>query len=300
MAAMPARPFPQAVAPLPAAVSGERFVFDGISCYAAGQGRPLLLIHTVNAAASAAEIAPLYEHYRATRTVFAIDLPGYGFSDRSDRAYTPRLMTDALHAVNAQIAQRCGAGPVDALAASLSCEFLARAANEQPARWGRLALVSPTGFNRLPPRRGAAGSTLGQAWLHRLLSRPMWAQALFNGLTRPGVIRYFLERTWGAKSIDEALWAYCVQTTRQPGARFAPLHFLAANLFSADAFSLYEALHPPVWMSHGVRGDFTDYRAQSLLQNKAHWRFTEFQTGALPYFEVPPQFLAAFDSFLLA
>lgn len=88
---------------LPAAVSGGRFVFASragpLSAYAAGQGPPLLLIHSINAAASAAEVRPLHEHYRATRTVFSIDLPGYGFSDRSERDYTPRLMTDAVHAV---------------------------------------------------------------------------------------------------------------------------------------------------------------------------------------------------------
>ena len=50
------------------------------------QGPPLLLVHSVNAAASAAEVRPLHEHYRATRTVLSLDLPGYGFSDRSDRA----------------------------------------------------------------------------------------------------------------------------------------------------------------------------------------------------------------------
>ena len=123
---------------LPPALGGERFEFESpagrLSCYAAGQGAPLLLVHSVNAAASAAEVRPLYEHWQAARTVFAVDLPGYGLSDRSDRAYTPRLMTDALHATLEQIQQRCGKAPVDALAVSLGCEFLARAAVEAPAR----------------------------------------------------------------------------------------------------------------------------------------------------------------------
>jgi hypothetical protein len=83
--------------PLGAAVSGERFEFGGLSAYVAGRGAPLLLVHSVNAAASAAEVRPLFEHYSATRTVFAIDLPGFGHSRRADIAYTPRLMTDALH-----------------------------------------------------------------------------------------------------------------------------------------------------------------------------------------------------------
>jgi pimeloyl-ACP methyl ester carboxylesterase len=283
---------------LPPAVSGERFEFEGISCYVAGEGAPLLLVHSVNAAASAAEVAPIYERYRATRTVFAIDLPGYGFSDRSDRAYTPRLMTDALHALRKQIAKRCGVVAVDALAVSLSCEFLARAAVEQPAHWGRLALVSPTGFQGQKPQRGVPGSTRAMPWLHRAVSAPLWSQALFNGLTKPGVVRYFLNRTWGSRDIDEATWAYAVKTAAQSGGRFAPLHFLSGSMFSRDAFSLYEALTQPVWMCHGVRGDFTDYRAQHLLAGRSNWRITQLQTGALPYFEVPGPFFAALDKLL--
>jgi hypothetical protein len=110
---------------LPAALGGNRFEFASpagrLSVYVQGQGAPLLLIHRINAAASAAEVRPIHEHYLATRTVFSVDRPGYGFSDRSDRDCTPRLMTDAVHAVTAHIAVRCGPAPIDALAVSLSC-----------------------------------------------------------------------------------------------------------------------------------------------------------------------------------
>jgi hypothetical protein len=287
---------------LPHALSGERFEFEGaagrVSAYVDGSGPPLLLVHSVNAAASAAEVRPLHERYRATRTVFSLDLPGFGFSDRSDRAYTPRLMTDALHMTCGQIRRRCGDAPIDALAASTGCEFLARAAVESPAAFRRIALVSPTGFAGRRQRRAAPGSTYGMPWLHRALRGPGWGGALFRGLTRPGVIRYFLERTWGSKAIDEALWRYDVLTTRQPGAEHAPLHFLSAGLFSADMHTVYEALAMPVWMSHGVRGDFTDYRGKALVEGRPNWSFSVFPTGALPYFEVPDEFFAAYDRFL--
>jgi pimeloyl-ACP methyl ester carboxylesterase len=287
---------------LPHALSGERFEFDSIagkiSCYVDGSGPPLMLVHTVNAAASAAEVRPLNDYYRQRRTVFSIDLPGYGFSDRSDRAYTPRLMTDALHALVKQIHQRCGIQPIDALAASLSCEFLARAAMESPAAFARLALVSPTGFNGKSPRRKAVGETLYLPRLHQFLTGPGWGGSIFRGLTHPRVIHYFLRRTWGSDHIDEALWAYNVISTRQPGAEYAPLCFLSAAMFSADIHHVYEALKLPVWMSHGVRGDFTDYRGKTIVDSKPNWSFTVFQTGALPYFEVPAAFNAALDVFL--
>ncbi len=282
------------------ALDAERFSFEGLNVYVAGLGPPLLLVHSINATGSAAEVRPLFEHYRATRTVFAIDLPGYGCSERKDRDYSPRLMTDALHAVARQIRSRCGPGPLDAMALSLSCEFLARAAVEQPANWGRLALVSPTGFMGLKPRRGPPGSTRGMPWLYRTLSAPLWAASLFRGLTKPGVVRYFLERTWGGKAIDEAMCSYAVITAAQPGARYAPLHFLAGNLFSADIHTVYEALTQPVWASHGVRGDFTDYRGLRIVSSRPNWQIQVFQTGALPYFEVPVAFNAAMDGFLAA
>lgn len=292
-------------AALPAAVSGERFECatpqtGRLSAYVAGQGAPLLLVHSINAAASAAEMRPLHEHYRATRTVFSVDLPGFGCSERSDRAYTPRLMTDALHAIAAQVRARCGPAPMDALAVSLSCEYLARAAAEAPQDYRSVALVSPTGFRGLRPWRGAPGSTRGKPWLYKALRGPGagWGGALFRGLTRPGVIRYFLRRTWGSNDIDEILWAHDVVSARADGAHHAPLHFLSAQLFSADIHTVYEQLALPVWMSHGVRGDFTDYRGKRIVQDRPNWQFSVFPTGALPYFEVPDEFCAAYDRFL--
>lgn len=289
---------------LPAAVSGQRIEFSSragrLCAYVAGQGPALLLVHSVNAAASAAEMRPLHEHYAATHTVFSVDLPGYGSSDRSDRDYTPRLMTDALHAVVEQMFMRCGPEPIDALALSLSAEYLVRAAVELPDRFRSLALVSPTGFSGTKSWRAPPGTTRGLPWLYRALRGPGagWGGALFRGLTRPGVIRYFLRRTWGSRDIDEALWRYGVLTTRQPGAEHAPLHFLSAGLFSADIHTLYQQLAMPVWMSHGVRGDFTDYRSKTIVEGRPNWHFSVFPTGALPYFEVPERFCEVYDGFL--
>jgi pimeloyl-ACP methyl ester carboxylesterase len=287
---------------LPPALPGQRIEFPGpglLSSYVDGPpGRPLLLVHTVNAAASAAEVRPLYEHFRQRRPVFAVDLPGFGFSERSDRRYTPRIMTDALHAAVAMVRDRCGPEPIDALAVSLSCEFLARAAVEAPEQYRRLALVSPTGFRGRTVWRGPPGSTRRVAWLHWLLTGPGWGEAAFRGLTRPGLIRYFLQRTWGSKAIDETLWAYDVLTARQPGAQHAPLDFLSAGLFSADIHTIYDAIRHPVFMCHGVRGDFTDYRGAGFVTGRPNWRLTVYDSGALPYFEHERLFVADYEAFL--
>ena len=276
---------------------GRVHLYSAVPAPGGPQLSPLLLIHSVNAAASAAEVAPLFRYYSARRPVVALELPGFGFSERSDRLYTPRLMTDAIHAVLAHMAQTLGPVQVDVLAVSLSGEFAARAAVEAPGRIGRLALVSPTGLMGLRRRRSAPGSTAYKAGVHAFVSKPWWSQALFNALTRPAVVRYFLRRTWGSDTIDPHLWPYCVQSARQEGARFAPLCFLSMAMFSQDIHTVYDALACPVWASLATRGDFTDYRGLSLLQNAHRWKVHTVPGGALPYFEDMPGFAARLDAF---
>ena len=258
---------------------------------------PLLLVHSVNAAGSSAEMAPLFQHYRRDRVVYSIDLPGFGFSDRSERGYSPQLMTDALIAVLAHLRSSLGVQAVDVAGLSLAGEFVARAQCQKPDWVRRVALISPTGFSRSKRRYGPPGSTLSVPWLYRLFTWPGWSQGIYKTLTRPGVIRYFLQRSWGSKQIDEALWRYDVITTRQLGARHAPLVFVSAGLFSADINTLYESMRCPVWVSMATRGDFTDYQGRSTLADRPNWQFHTVVGGALPYFEDLGTFTAQLDPF---
>lgn len=259
---------------------------------------PLLLIHTINAAAGAHEVRPLYEHYRQTRPIYALDLPGYGFSERSDRDYTPRLMTDAIHSIVAEIQTIHGNVGIDALAVSTSCEFLARAANEIPRNYRSLALVAPTGFSRMYPYKGEELSNRGMPGFLKFLKLPLLGEALFNLLTCRKSVRFFLQKTWGSKQIDKTMYEYSWQTARQPGARFAPFYFLSGYLFSQDINAIYEDLSVPVWMSHGVRGDFTNYCWKETLKGNSNWNFSVFETGALSYYEVLNDFCQKYDAFL--
>ena len=93
-------------------------------------------------------------------------------------------------------------------------------------------------------------------WLHGLLSIPLWKRGFFSALTSRASIRFFLQKTWGAKEIDEGLLEYDYITTHQHGAENAPYYFVSGYLFSTDAMKLYQNLSMPVWMAHGVRGDF--------------------------------------------
>lgn len=290
--------------PLPAALTGSRREFDSaagrLSYYVAGQGAPLLLIHSVNAAASSYEVRPLFEHYAATRRVYALDLPGFGFSVRDTGAYTPRRYTNAILAMVGEIQREQGPDAIDALALSLGAEFLARAAAEAPARFRTIALVSPTGFGERHPANQAPGQPSGSPLTRSLLDRPLWGRALFDLLNSGPSARWFLEKTFGSKQIDEGLAHYDYLTSHQPNAQHAPFAFIAGLLFSADIRRVYESLTLPVWLAHGTRGDFTDYRHANHVAAKPHWRTQIFPTGALPHFERGAEVFQAYDAFLAA
>lgn len=273
-------------------VDGVRFVLYAREL---GSRDPILLIHSVNAAASAYEVRPLYEGLPVDRSVYALDLPGYGRSDRLRMAYTPELMTSAIATATQWVQERHHDAPIDALALSLSCEFLARAAVGERSTFRTVAFVAATG---LEGRWGRAGDTLSKPIVRSIVTAPCWSGGLFRALTRPGVIRFFLRKTWGRKSIDEGLQAYCELTTRVHGAEHAPLAFLSGDLFSADASTLFESLELPVWSAYGVRGDFADYGASESLRMSPHWRMQRFETGALPHFEIPDEFIGSYAAFL--
>ena len=94
-----------------------------------GSGRPILLVHGIDAAASAYEVRPFFLHWRGQRPVFAVDLPGFGFSDRRDHVYSPSLYTFAIMYLIEAITAGTRWSSADVVALSSSSEFAARAAN---------------------------------------------------------------------------------------------------------------------------------------------------------------------------
>lgn len=287
---------------LPPALAGEQREISGrtgrLTYYVAGQGAPLLLIHSINAAASAYEVKPLYEHYRTSRRVYALDLPGFGLSDRSAREYTPRLYVDAILDVLDDIRRETGADSVDALAVSLGSEFLARAAMEHPHRFDTVALVAPTGLRTNDQLNGPADSVRGNPAVRNVFDFPLWSRPFYDLLTSRASMRYFLAKTFGSNDFDRGLLEYGYLCAHQPGAQNAPYAFVSGMLFSADISRVYQSLTMPVYAAHGVRGDFTDYGGLAPLADRQGWQVQVFDTGAMPYFELPEQFIAGYDAFL--
>ncbi len=204
-----------------------------------GEGPAVVLLHSINAAASSYEMRPLFEALRGRRRVFALDLPGFGRSQRGARAYTPALYAEAIERFIIDVASPQGQ-PVDLVALSLSSEFAALAANRSPALFRALTLLSPTGLGK--PR--ASGGAARGIFCGALGVGPV-ASGIFRLLHTEGSIRYFLAKSFVGRP-DEGLVRYALQTAAVPEAQHAPVAFVRGDLFDADAFgSLYSPLKVP-------------------------------------------------------
>lgn len=252
-------------------------------------GEPLLLLHSINAAPSAFEMKPLFDHYRATRRVYALELPGFGFSERSNRVYSPELYADVIRAFLEQVV----GAPADIVAYSLSSEFAARAALLAPTTVRRLVLLSPTGFSK---RRLPSAET-GKR-LHRVFSLPGFGQALYALVTTRPSVRYFMKLSFVTTPPKELI-DYAYATAHQPGARFAPFYFLSGQLFTQDPVELlYAKLEQQVLVIHDRDANVSFESLPALADRKSNWQVTRVEpTLGMPQWEQPQKTIAAIDAF---
>jgi pimeloyl-ACP methyl ester carboxylesterase len=261
-----------------------------------GTGRPLVLIHSINAAASAYEMRPIFEHYRGTRPVYALDLPGFGFSERANRVYTPQLFTDAIIDF---MTEKVGA-PADVIALSLGSEFAARAALQKPALFNTLALISPSGFADRKMERGSqeiSGSVFSNI-AYRLFTFPLWSQAFYDLLATRRSIHYFLKQSFEGQ-VDAGLAAWDYATTHQPGARNAPFYFVSGKLFDRHIRqNVYEKLTLPVLVIHDLDAFVRFDTLPDVVARHQNWRVAKVvPTRGLPQFEKIAETAAALEHF---
>jgi pimeloyl-ACP methyl ester carboxylesterase len=294
-------------ADLPPAIDAERRTFvdrsaGGLSYYVdrAARGRPLVLIHSINAAASAYEMRPLFSHYRAQRLTYALELPGFGFSDRTNREYSPQLYKQAILALlETQIKENTSA---DVVALSLGCEFAAAAAKERPDLVNSLTLISPSGLTareRKQASQRALQSNLSDI-AYRVFSFPLWAQAFYDLLGSRPSISFFLRQSFEGP-VPQDLIEYDDKTAHRPGARFAPLYFVSGKLFRPDIREeVYEQLPVPVLVLYDYDQFVGFDELPSVLERNSNWQAVQVvPTRGLPHWEKLGDTTTALDAFWL-
>jgi pimeloyl-ACP methyl ester carboxylesterase len=269
--------------PMTGALDGDLKTFKSrageLAYYAHGHTKrgaaPLVFVHSINAAASSFEMKPLYDHYSRERRVYALDLPGYGFSERSDRAYSPELMRLAITEF---IEHELKGGPADVVALSLGCEFVTLAAQAAPKLFRSLSFISPTGMSadNTDSRRNDG--------LHNFLRMSFWSRPLYDLLTSRPSMRFFLQQSQ-KRPVNRALVNYAYVTSHQPNAEWAPFHFLAGKLWTPTIFDSYDALSQPCLLIYG-RDPFVRYDRVDALRAKPNWKVISFENaGTLTHWD---------------
>lgn len=274
--------------PLQAAIEAERHVIatsdaGAISYYedTSGDGRPLVLLHGIHAAASAFEMRTLFYEFRGERPVYALDMPGYGFSQRGGMRYTPDVYVHAIEHLLRHIAIESPDGRADIVALSLTSEYAARVAAELPELVHSLVLISPTGFERIKP--GAERAEPPEI----IKSVARAGGELFYDLlvTRPS-LQHYLRKSF-AGSVDRALLEYAHATSHQPGAQYAPLAFVSGALFPhGDPKQVYANVHAPVLVLYDEDPYSTFGALRPFMLNHPNYRAGRIShTRGLPHIE---------------
>jgi pimeloyl-ACP methyl ester carboxylesterase len=285
--------------PLPAPVPGVPLDVETaagrVAGYRLGEGRTVLLLHSFNAAGAGVELASLASRLAEHRRVVLVDWLGFGTSDRPDAPYGWALYEDQLERIRLAVLGP-GETAVDVVALSLPGQYVVVSAAEHPERFGRIVLISPTGFGRF---KGSAGRT--SRILYRSLRLTGIGRLLFAVLARRRVIRWFLRQTFAdPERVPPGYERYCWRTCQQPGAFRAPLAFVAGLLNDPRAEAAYGGLANPTLLVFGDHPRFTDPAAADALvaANEHLARVTIEQAGDLPQMEQPDSTSAVVEGFL--
>jgi pimeloyl-ACP methyl ester carboxylesterase len=266
-----------------------------VAGYRLGEGRTVLLLHSFNAAGTGVELAPLAARLAEHRRVVLVDWLGFGTSDRPDAPYGWAFYGEHLERMRTA-ALAPGETAVDVVALSLPAQYVVVSAADHPARFGRIVLISPTGFGRF---KGSAGRT--PQVVYRFLRLTGIGRLLFAVLARRQVIRWFLRQTVADPGqVPGEYERYCWRTCQQPGAFRAPLAFVAGVLNDPRAEDAYGRLANPTLLVFGDHPRFTDPVASgALLAVNDHLeRITIEDAGDLPQLERPDETAAVIDRFL--
>jgi pimeloyl-ACP methyl ester carboxylesterase len=256
-----------------------------------GQGSPVLLVHGLYAGASSFEWRHTIPALAERHTVFALDLLGFGRSDRPAARYSPVLYQALLADVVARVIQDSCA----VVASGLSAAQLIALAARDPGRIASVALVAPTGVAHLR-KPEATGSRITRA----LLGAPLVGNTAYNRLTSPARMREQLRAMYFDDRLvtPELVEAY-VHSARQPGGKHAYSALLDGRL-NVDVRAAVRRLRLPtllLWGDVARQNPVAHAHAFRVLKHDLEWTLVH-DAGDLPQDERSNEVNATLRSFL--
>ncbi|MDR2166554.1 MAG: alpha/beta fold hydrolase [Clostridiales bacterium] len=256
--------------------------YGDIRYLTAGEGAPLLLIHGIYPGAGALEFKAVIDKFAQDYKVYALDLLGFGYSDKPNISYSTylyvRLIKDFIDDI-------IGA-PVTAAASLHSAAALANCAKLNPDDFTKIVLISPTGTTEYVEM---ATDVEGHA--KKLFESPIAGTSFYHALTSKRALENIFEyeglaATPDAQTLDEF---YLSAHAEGVGGKY-PIAALIAKFFNTDIKKTLEELAIPY---HIITGD-----EAPCNNNFIHWKglgeetATSLIEGAqlLPHMDKPEEF----------
>ncbi len=282
-------PLPDTISPAIFTTKVQHTSLGHLIYHEAGQGQPLIFIHSICMGGSSYEWSKVYPSFIKRFRVLAPDLIGFGESQRPD---AQRSASDYVRMLAELIRATCwGESPI-VVASGLGAGFCIQLASQHPELVSRLILHMPTGghnfgFARLRrSTRWAARIPLLQRFLYRNYQSSR--AAIRDWLTNGGFV--------DPSRVTEEMLDVFTTCAQQNGAEFAIRNFHAGRLnFKPEA--RMKSLLMPVTFLWGNEPGFPSLEEGRRLHSLAkHGSFVVLpQVGALAALENPKVVIEALE-----
>lgn len=259
-----------------------------------GTGTPIVLLHSINAVASAHEMRPLVQRLQreTDRPLYVLEWLGFGHSDRPDTSYTPELLEDQLEHFLEQTVPFDGA--VDVIGLSLGATYAVDVARRRPDLVRSVVAIEPSGLGEEP-------SEIGAIWARLLFSVPGVQRAFYDRLTTPEALYDFARENLftPAFGVPEEFVEFGAETARMEGAARPLDDFLSGRLFPENAEDSFAHVRQPLLILYGTVQErrMESYSELPGLAARPNVRIVTLPTGALPHWERAGEVVEAITAF---
>ncbi len=266
---------------LPNPLGGERRHFEwrghSVAYVVRGSGIPVVFVHSIHAAAWNMEWRHNVPTLAGYATCYAIDLLGFGASDRPSVRYTAEVYLELLRDFLMEVVR----APAVLVGSSLGGTYAVAIAAAHPELALAVCAIGPAGASRLTSKGGLPG-----AIVEAIFRTPVLGTSLFSALVSRISIRFFLRNIYADRS---ALTAETVrlfwQSARQRGARFAPAAFVGMKL-NCDIRKALPSLSMPLLLVWGEAAAQTPLLEAAVVRQYApDAEFAVLPGGDLPHDE---------------
>lgn len=180
-----------------------RYAQGKINYVKRGEGRPLLLLHCISVYGSCYEFSKIIDRLAENHTVYAIDFPGCGHSDKPDMTYTAFTFVQVIYMfINEVIGEE-----TDIIASGLSGAYGTIAKKHFCDKIGKVVIVDPVPLSTL-----ASQPTETDSFRKDVMNLPVTGTFLYNMAASPAGSRFFAKSLSGTSGKDvsrETSKAFC-------------------------------------------------------------------------------------------